>query len=198
MQKKKKKKKEFNLKLIGILKGHEKPIICLVCSEDENGVPLLFSGSEDNNIIKWKLFFKDGEFEENKNSNKKEELILGEPENIIRDHNDFITCLSLNSEKELQISSSIDKRIIVWDINKLNEKLAIENSKSEILAVDNTFNDKLIFSGEKDKNIKLFNLNGQIRFVMKLDGYPTCFLNIIKGKKNYNYLAVELSQFIHF
>ena len=99
------------------------------------------------------------------------------------EHNDFITCLSLNSEKELLISSSLDKRIMVWDINNLNKKLTIKNSKSKILAVDNTFDKELIFSGEKNKTMKSFNLNGQIKFDMKLDGYSTCFLNIERGKK---------------
>ena len=99
------------------------------------------------------------------------------------EHNDFITCLSLNSEKELLISSSLDKRIMVWDINNLNKKLTIKNSKSEILSVDNTFDKELIFSGEKNKTMKSFNLNGQIKFDMKLDGYPTYFLNIEREKK---------------
>ena len=71
------------------------------------------------------------------------------------EHNDFITCLSLNSEKELLISSSLDKRIMVWDINNLNKKQAIKNSKSEVLAVDNTFDKELIFSGEKKQNNKI-------------------------------------------
>ena len=72
---------------------------------------------------------------------------------------------------------------MVWDINNLNKKLTIKNSKSEILAVDNTFNEELIFSGEKNQTIKAFNLNGQIKYDMKLDGYPTCFLNMERGKK---------------
>ena len=52
------------------------------------------------------------------------------PENIIREHNESITCLSLNLEKEALISSSLDQRIILWNINNLNKKLTIENSNS--------------------------------------------------------------------
>ena len=62
---------DFEIKFIGNLKGHKGLITSLVCSEDEKNekyVPLLFSGSEDNTIIKWKLFFKNGEFEVNKDS----------------------------------------------------------------------------------------------------------------------------------
>ena len=80
---------------------------------------------------------------------------------------------------------------MVLDSNNLNKKLTIKNSKSEILAVDNTFNEELIFSGEKNQTIKAFNLNGQIKYDMKLNGYPTCFLNMERGKKKF--LAVGLS-----
>ena len=62
---------DFEIKFIGNLKGHKGLITSLVCSEDEKNeryFPLLFSGSEDNTIIKWKLFFKNGEFEVNKDS----------------------------------------------------------------------------------------------------------------------------------
>lgn len=86
---------DFEIKFIGNLKDHKGPITSLVCSEDEKNekyIPLLFSGSEDNTIIKWKLFFKNGEFEVNKDSEENKELILGNPENIISEHNDFITC----------------------------------------------------------------------------------------------------------
>ncbi len=74
---------------------------------------------------------------------------------------------------------------MVLDSNNLNKKLTIKNSKSEILAVDNTFNEELIFSGEKNQTIKAFNLNGQIKYDMKLNGYPTCFLNMERGKKKF-------------
>ena len=62
---------DFEIKFIGNLKGHKGPITSLVCSvaeKNEKYVPLLFSGSEDNTIIKWKLFFKNGEFEVNEDS----------------------------------------------------------------------------------------------------------------------------------
>jgi len=57
---------DLEIKFIGNLEGHKGPITSLVCTEDEKYekyVPLLFSGPEDNTIIKWKLFFKNGEFE---------------------------------------------------------------------------------------------------------------------------------------
>ena len=72
------------IEFFGILKGHNGPVTSLVCSEDENGSLLLFSGSEDTTIIKWELFFDDRKIEENKYSYQKEELLLGNPKNIIR------------------------------------------------------------------------------------------------------------------
>ena len=97
---------EYNINFISELKGHNGPITSLVCSEDKNGVPLLFSGSEDTSIIVWKLNFKEGTSEKDKYSNQNETIIKSKK--IIKKHNNFITSLSLNSDNTQLISSSLD------------------------------------------------------------------------------------------
>ena len=47
---------------IGILKGNKGPLDHLVCTEEENCTPLLFSSSGYSNIINWRLYFKEKKF----------------------------------------------------------------------------------------------------------------------------------------
>ena len=147
-----------------------------------------FSGSGDKTIIQWNLFFKDSGFVLEKNNSKKEK-IAGKPEKVIKEHTNSITSLSL-SENQL-FSSSLDKKIIIWDIPGLIKNTVIEESESEILALDKQFDDKWIIVGKKNNKINYFNLKGEKKYYDDLDGYPTCFLNI-KIERN-KYLAVGLS-----
>ena len=111
----------YEMKLIGILKGHKGPVTNLVYLKDENCCPLLFSGSDDTTIIQWKLLYKNGVLgEENKNS--KNGKIVGKPIKIVKEHTEPITSLSLNSDKNRLVSSSLDKKIIIWDIPGLKKK----------------------------------------------------------------------------
>ena len=177
---------------IGIIKGHNGPVTSLVCTEDENFAPLLFSGSEDTSIIKWKLYFKDNKFEINENCYQKENIILGEPQNIIKKHENSITSLSLNSNNTQLISTSLDKKIIIWNIYNLNPETIIKDSKSEVLAACFSSDDRMILSGEKDKKFKIYNYQGQLKYCdNEINGYVTCILKILKIKKNY--IAVGFS-----
>ena len=183
---------EFNMKFIGVIKGHKGPVTSLVCTEDENGDILLFSGSEDSSIIKWRLYLKDNEFDVC-DFKEKEKIILGEPKNIMQNHDSFITSLSLNSDNTQLISSSLDKKIIIWNIYNLNPELIIKDSKSEVLATCFSSDDKIILSGQKDKKLNLYNCKGgHLKSGdFKLNGYVTCFLKI--KNKTINYIAVGLS-----
>ena len=179
------------IKLIGILKGHNGPVTSLICSEDKNGVPLLFSGSEDTSIIKWKLFFKDNKFETNEFNNKKNEL-LGKPEKILKKHKNFITSLSFNSDNTKFISSSLDGKSILWNTQNLNPESVIKCSESGVLATCFGPNDRIIFSSENDKKLQLYNDKGMLRYIDDtLSGYVTCLLKIKRGL-NY-YIAAGLS-----
>ena len=176
---------ENYIEFFGILKGHYGPVTSLVCSEDENGSLLLFSGSEDTTIIKWELFVDDKKIEENKYIDQKEELLFGKPKKIIREHYNFITCLSLNTDKKKLASSSLDKTIIIRDTYTLNQELIIEDFKSGVTSVWFSYDNKLIFGAEKNKIIKFYNSHGDLRFTDKiLKAYITCFLNSNNKKRN--------------
>ena len=46
---------EFSIEYLGVLEGHGGAVTSLVCGEDNDGAPLLLSGSRDKSIIQWKL-----------------------------------------------------------------------------------------------------------------------------------------------
>ena len=169
-----------NFNYINTLKGHNGPVTFLVCSEDEKGVPILFSGSIDLSIIKWKLYIEDDKYKQN------EKFIFGKPDKIIKEHNNLITSLFLNFNNTKLISSSLDKTIKLWDINTLNPELIINNSESEILAACITSDDQTIICGDKNKKLKYYNTDGKLIYCdNKVKQYVTCFLNIKKGLRNY-------------
>ena len=180
---------ELNFNSITILKGHNGPVTFVVCSENEKGVPILFSGSKDLSIIKWKLYIKDDKYKQNK------KLIFGEPDKIIKAHNNLITSLFLNFSYTKLISSSLDKTIKLWDINTLNPELIINNSKSEILSACIKADDKTIICGDKNAKLKYYNTDGKLIYCDKtVKRYVTCFLNLCySGLKRKNYTAVGFS-----
>ena len=116
---------------------------------------------------------------------------MGKPKNIIKEHDNSITSLSLSSDNTRLISSSLDKRVIVFDISNLSQELLITDLKSEVLAAWFSYNDKLIFSAEKNKIFSYFNRKGELRYVeKKLSAHITCFVKMIN--KNKEYFAVGL------
>ena len=177
---------DLTIEFIGILKCHTGPVTSLIYSEDKNGNPLLFSGSEDSSIIQWELFLKENKFQIEENIKNKEKIFLGKPKNIFKGHEDAITSISFDSENNLLISGGLDKKIIIRDINYLNKEPTLIKSTSEILSVyaDN----KIIISGEKNKKLKFFNLKGELINIEKnLDSYVTCILKLIHKEKNIDY-----------
>ena len=48
----------FSIELLGLLEGHGGAVTSLVCGENSDGSPLLFSGSRDKSIIQWELNFE--------------------------------------------------------------------------------------------------------------------------------------------
>lgn len=119
----------YIIELINVLKGHQGPVTHLIINEY-----FLFSGSDDLNIIKWKLNF------DNLKNNK-----LIESKNIIKAHDDVITGLILHSDNCKLISGSFDKTIKIWDLKSLSNEVTIKD-QNKIL--DIFYYDKKIISME--------------------------------------------------
>ena len=188
-------KDKFSLEKIGVLEGHGGAVTSLVCGEDENGAPLLISGSRDRLIIKWQLHFDepkevitkldDAEVEEGQPTEIKK-YIVGKPLKSLHGHNHFVSSLALNSDSTKLVSGSWDKTIRLWDIPTSKSEKIFKGHTKDVLCIAFSHDERLIFSGGMDNTLKYWNTKGELRFDNnQFRGWVSCILNIQKGKSNY-------------
>ena len=188
-------KDKFSLEKIGVLEGHGGAVTSLVCGEDENGAPLLISGSRDKLIIKWQLHFDqpkevitkldEAEVEEGQPTEIKK-YIVGKPLKSLHGHNHFVSSLALNSDSTKLVSGSWDKTIRLWDIPTSKSEKIFKGHTKDVLCIAFSHDERLIFSGGMDNTLKYWNTKGELRFDNnQFRGWVSCILNIQKGKSNY-------------
>jgi len=188
-------KDKFSFEKLGVLEGHGGAVTSLVCGE-ENGAPLLISGSRDKSIIKWKLTLdnpkeeiirlEDEEVEEGKPPKEIKKYIVGQPLKSFHGHNHFVSSLALNSDSTKLVSGSWDKTIRLWDIPTAKSDLLFKGHTKDILCIAFSHDERLIFSGGMDNTLKYWNTKGEMKFDdNQYRGWVSCILNIKKGKNNY-------------
>ncbi len=188
-------KDKFSLEKIGVLEGHGGAVTSLVCGE-ENGVPLLISGSRDKSIIKWQLHLDepkeviikldDEEVEEGQPPKEIKKYIVGKPLKSFHGHNHFVSSLALNSDSTKLVSGSWDKTIRLWDIPTAKSNAIFKGHTKDILCIAFSHDERLIFSGGMDNTLRYWNTKGELKFENnQFKGWVSCILNISKGKQNY-------------
>jgi len=188
-------KDKFSFEKLGVLEGHGGAVTSLVCGE-ENGAPLLISGSRDKSIIKWKLTLdnpkeeiirlEDEEVEEGKPPKEIKKYIVGQPLKSFHGHNHFVSSLALNSDSTKLVSGSWDKTIRLWDIPTAKSDLLFKGHTKDILCIAFSHDERLIFSGGMDNTLRYWNTKGELKFENnQFKGWVSCILNISKGKQNY-------------
>ena len=191
-------KDQFSFEKIGVLEGHGGAVTSLVCGVDENGAPLLISGSRDKSIIRWKLSLDepkeiitkldDEEVEEGKPKEIRK-YIVGQPLKSLHGHNHFVSSLALNSDSTKLVSASWDKTIRLWDIPSARSDLIFKGHTKDVLCIAFSHDERLIFSGGMDNSLKYWNTKGEKRFDNnQFRGWVSCILNI--NRKKTNYIAV--------
>jgi guanine nucleotide-binding protein subunit beta-2-like 1 protein len=185
-------KDKFSLEKIGVLEGHGGAVTSLVCGEDENGAPLLLSGSRDRSIIRWKLTLDnpkeittklpEEEVEEGQ-SNEIKKYLVGQPLKSLHGHNHFVSSLALNSDSTKLVSASWDKTIRLWDIPSARSDLIFKGHTKDVLCVGFSQDERLIFSGGMDNTLKYWNTKGESKYDNnQFRGWVSCILNIKKAK----------------
>ena len=177
----------FSIELLGLLEGHGGAVTSLVCGENSDGSPLLFSGSRDKSIIQWELNFegKVVSYEDDQH-NKLEKILVGKPLHSFHGHKHFVSSLALNSDCTKLISGSWDKTIRLWDIASCKSDLLFKGHTKDVLSVGFSHDERLIFSGGMDNSLKYWNTKGDLRYDNnQFNGWVSCILNIQKGKNNY-------------
>ena len=191
-------KDQFSFEKIGVLEGHGGAVTSLVCGVDENGAPLLISGSRDKSIIRWKLSLDepkeiitklDDEEVEEGQPKEKRKYIVGQPLKSLHGHNHFVSSLALNSDSTKLVSASWDKTIRLWDIPSARSDLIFKGHTKDVLCIAFSHDERLIFSGGMDNSLKYWNTKGEKRFDNnQFRGWVSCILNI--NRKKTNYIAV--------
>ena len=81
---------------------------------------------------------------------------------IIKAHNSGITCMTLIEPKDEIATGSIDKKIKIWKISKINYEILflseLEGHKDSILSLKHINNTNKLISTSKDKTIKIWNI----------------------------------------
>ena len=177
----------FSIELLGLLEGHGGAVTSLVCGENSDGSPLLFSGSRDKSIIQWELNFegKVVSYEDDQH-NKLEKILVGKPLHSFHGHNHFVSSLALNSDCTKLISGSWDKTIRLWDVATFKSDLIFKGHTKDVLSVGFSHDERLILSGGMDNSLKYWNSKGDLKFDNnQFKGWVSCILNIEKGKNHY-------------
>lgn len=176
------KDKEYTLQYIGRLEGHSEAVTSLVCGKDEEGKPLLISGSRDKSIIVWDL-----NLEEQANADEKpEDLKCGKPKKSLHGHNHFVSSLALNRDGKKLISGSWDKTARLWDIPSSRCQQIFSGHRKDILTVGFSHDERMIFTGAMDNTLKYWNTKGENKFDnTQFQGWVSSILNIKKGKDHY-------------
>ena len=178
---------EFSIETLGVLEGHGGAVTSLVCGEDNDGAPLLLSGSRDKSIIQWKLNLEGEEVKvENEDDKEIKKTLMGKPLKSLHGHNHFVSSLALNSDNTKLVSGSWDKTIRLWDIPSSKSDLIFKGHTKDVLSVAFSHDERLIFSGSMDNSLKYWNTKGELRYDNnQFGGWVSCILNISKGKTNY-------------
>ena len=188
-------KDKFTLELVGVLEGHGGAVTSLVCGE-ENGAPLLISGSRDKSIIKWQLHIDEPkeiitnvEEVDDKGEIKIKEIkkyLVGKPLRSFHGHNHFVSSLALNSDSTKLVSGSWDKTIRLWDIPSSKSEQIFKGHTKDILCIAFSHDERLIFSGGMDNTLKYWNTKGEMKFENnQFGGWVSCILNYTKAKQHY-------------
>ena len=190
-------KDKFSLEKIGVLEGHGGAVTSLVCGAEEDGTPILISGSRDKSIIRWqlhltepkevviKLHEDDEEVEEGQPKEIKKYLV-GKPLKSLHGHNHFVSSLALNQDGTKLVSGSWDKTIRLWDVATSKTDAIFKGHTKDILCIGFSRDERLIFSGGMDNTLRYWNTRGDLKYENnQFRGCVSCILNMQKGKQDY-------------
>ncbi|CAD8194717.1 unnamed protein product [Paramecium octaurelia] len=121
------------------LEGHAGNVLCVkYLKEVVNGeyISLVSSGGQDQKIILWNL-----------DRAQKLYILVG--------HQDYVTCLTFDSENNQLWSGGADQTIRCWDIEKGRQVFIFKRHTNQISSIEYLSSRQLIISGSWDKKIRL-------------------------------------------
>jgi guanine nucleotide-binding protein subunit beta-2-like 1 protein len=146
-------KKSITSKFVGFLKGHSDQVTSIVTGNsdsDERDSAIVISGSKDTSIILWDL-----------EGTNKETKTYGKPLRLITGHSHLVTDLALTKYNSHLISSSWDRTMRLWNLSTFETYSLFKSDGKEINSVCLSRDDRMIYSGGCENNLKLWNTRGE-------------------------------------
>ena len=144
----------------GNMKGHNGWVTALQVGTTADGKEFLISGSRDRKVILWRI-------EENKPSDTSESW--GYPNRVLSGHSHFVEDISLSQDSRYALSCSWDKTLRLWDLTKgtCSTTFIDEKNAKDILSCSFSADNRQIASGDRARNIKIWNTVGECKFTVE-------------------------------
>merc|ERR1739847_17370 len=109
---------------------------------------MLISASRDKTLIMWNL-------------NKEDSDAYGSPIKRLRGHSHFVSDVVVSSCGQFAVSSSWDKTLRLWDLERGVTTTRFVGHRSDVLSVAFSSDNRQICSASRDKTIKMWNTLGE-------------------------------------
>lgn len=139
----------------GQLHGHGGYVTCLATTASNPDI--LVSGSRDQTLIIWKL--------------TKDPTSYGYALKSLQGHSHFVSDVVVSSDGQFAISSSWDRNLRLWDLNKGTTVKRFDSHEKDVLSVAISSDNRQIVSGSRDKTLKLWNTVGVCKFTLTEEGH---------------------------
>lgn len=146
------------LQLRGTLRGHSDWVTQMVVNPKDESK--LVSCSRDQSLIIWKL-------EPTSCFGQESSASCGKPIRRLKGHSHFVSDVTLSTDGQFALSSSWDKTLRLWDIEKGISTRRFEGHTKDVLSVAFSADNRQICSGSRDSTVKLWNTLASCKFTFE-------------------------------
>ncbi|KII65987.1 Guanine nucleotide-binding protein subunit beta-like protein [Thelohanellus kitauei] len=161
---------------VGVLKGHTDWITQIVISSTNPDT--LFTSSRDKTVAVWNLYVDGSE-------------IKGKLMKRLCGHNHIVSDICLSKDGGFVISSSWDKLIKLWDIEKGIVKTVLHGHTNDVMSVAFSSDNRQIVSGSRDRTVRLWNTLGHQKFVFQENGHTDCVSAVLTKPSDNGILVIS-------
>ncbi|KII62146.1 Guanine nucleotide-binding protein subunit beta-like protein [Thelohanellus kitauei] len=147
----------------GALSGHNDWVtkICVFPSNPNQ----IITSSRDKSVIIWELFAN--------------ELVMsGKMKKSLIGHDHFVTDCSLSKDGGFLITSSWDRTLRLWDIQKGVTKRTFLGHTNDVMCVAFSSDNRQIISGSRDRTVRLWNTLAVQKYAFEKDGHQDCVSSV--------------------
>lgn len=155
----------FMKQILTILIGHNGWVTSMEVGATKNEAgeeeDFLVTGSRDQNVIYWQITEK----------KQSEDNEWGIPKRVLSGHSHFIEDLALSIDSRYALTASWDKTLRLWDLTHGKSTHTFVDHTKDALTCSFSADNRLIASGARDKNIKIWNTVAECKFTVEEDSH---------------------------